>query len=204
MQSIKLYCPWSKTKAVTAVSVTSHLVVEVEINGCLKCSNWSEWGEHRCFDLIMAHSPVSAFSCSTPWITALMVISTATAGLFELEIYSSAFIILICGGSEATPILFSSYSSRIQLLISTGSRLAGFHGASWIPFFRFCELLYLCRDQTSHVERTKATPFVCVDASRRRESAAPPCFSGGFPPSICHLQLPPRTLQRFSFPIMRL
>lgn len=50
------------------------------------------------YDLIMAPSPVSAFPCPTPWITALRVISRATAGVFELEIYSSAFLILICGG----------------------------------------------------------------------------------------------------------
>ena len=79
---------------------------------------WSERGGHLGYDLIT----VSAFPCPTPWITALWVISRASAGLFALEIYSSAFLILICSGCH----LVFSFSSRILLLISksTGCNLA--------------------------------------------------------------------------------
>lgn len=88
---------------------------------------WSERGGHLGHDLIRAPSAVSAFPCPTPWITALWVISRATAGLFELEIHLSAFLILICSGCH----LAFSFSRGILLLISnsTGCNLACLNSA---------------------------------------------------------------------------
>lgn len=126
MQRIKPSCLFYKTKAGIAASITRWGVrrngtsaVMMEIDGCLKLflRNVSReqrerrtsglWSDH------MAPGPVSAFPCPTPWITALWVISSATAEVFELEIYSSAFLILIGGGC----LLVFSFSSRILSLI---------------------------------------------------------------------------------------
>ncbi len=91
-----------------------------------KCE-WSESLGHLGYDLLMASSTESAFPCPSPRITALSVISRATAGVFELEIYSSALFILICSGC----LVHLSFSSRILLLISnsTGSNLANLNSA---------------------------------------------------------------------------
>lgn len=105
-----LYYRACKTKAVTAERISSLGEREEETvcqswgwrlmavwNVSEECE-WSERGGHLGYDLIMAPSPLSAFPCPTPWITALRVISRATVRVFGLEIYSSALLVLICGG----------------------------------------------------------------------------------------------------------
>lgn len=78
--------------------------IELGINGSLKWSwKMSVECEERTSGQWFDQRTASAFPCLTPWITALRVISRATARVFELEIYSSAFLILICGGCCPAP-----------------------------------------------------------------------------------------------------
>lgn len=103
-QRIGPLCLCCQTEAVSAVSPP----VELEINGSLTMFEDSTCG--RWFD----QEAASAVLSPAPWITALRVINTAAARGFELEIYSSAFLILICGGCFPAPPTPPSWSSSFS------------------------------------------------------------------------------------------
>lgn len=88
---------------------------KIEFDNCF----WRTW-QSMTFRSDSVGGTVSAFSCCTPWVTALSIISAAAAaaGVFQLEIYSS----LPSYWSGSGPHIFS-FSNRTLLLIRNSNML---------------------------------------------------------------------------------
>lgn len=131
--------------------------IELGINGSLKWSwKMSVECEERTSGQWFDQRTASAFPCLTPWITALRVISRATARVFELEIYSSAFLILICGGCCPAPPALPPWSPSTLLLFqqqNTGNKTNSHrHSISPLSYPKL-SLLSTCVATKLHTQR---------------------------------------------------